>query len=397
VGAVARAGVHALKLNAHQLAEQLLTRRLDLVNRMAPSDERDRAEIKALLDLCRVWMTRGAGFASPQMAAASDRLLQLGKAAGSDFIEDGSSPVSSVVLPALRARFVHEMVQGQITEAAQTVAMLDDLAMMDPDPLVAITAHVDTVLWADHSGAVDEGMRRTDLALELLRQLDPDESGRVTLPPWNQSMAVTTYTNGAWACALADRTGEAIDMLERARKIATQLADPFSIGLVAAQCIMVAHMLGDWALLTELIDWARSSVTSEFVLYDAWLAAGTTVAAAIGGDNQAADEMEEAVRRLETMGVCSGQTQWYGMLAEAYLARGRIHEALMAAIEGLKWSRRHGARYWVPELERQAGLALAAAGDQRGSAEAFTRAVAAAEAMGNLLLIRRLNQSRQSK
>jgi DNA-binding SARP family transcriptional activator len=390
VSAVARAGLHALESRAYELSEQLLTQRLDLVERMSPGDERDRAEVKALLDLCRVWMTRGAGFASSQMAAASDRLLQLAKGARGETVENESSPFGSVVLPALRARFVQEMVEGQITDAAQTVAKLDELAAVAPDPLVAIAAHIDAVLWADHAGAVQEALQRTDLALGLLRQLEPDESGQLTLPPSNQSMAVTSYINGSWANALAGRTSDAREMLERAKKIATRLEDPFSIGLIASQGILVAHMLGDWALLTELIDWGRRSVTSEFVLYHAIFTAASTVAAAIHGDNQALEKMEEAVLQMETMGVGGRQTQWYGMFAEVYIARGRIKEALEAVREGLNWSREHGERYWVPELERQAGLALAAKGDVAESAAAFDRARAIADEMGNVLAIRRL-------
>lgn len=312
---------------------------------MPPGDHRDEAEINALLDLCRVWIPRGGGYHSPQMAAASDRLLELGEARANASVEDEADRLSRVVLSALHARFVQEMVQGRVDATAETMAMLDALAKVDPDPLVAVTAHVDRGLWANHAGAVEEGLRRTDLAVELLPLLDSEDSGRATIPPGDQSIALTTYINGAWAKALADQTVEANRMLAKARRIGDGLADPFAVGLVACQGILVAQILGDWTLLSELIDWARRIVTGEFVLYDAWLTAGATVAAAVGGDQDALNRMKDAICQLERIGVSVSQTQWHGMLAEAYMKGGRINEALSAVDNGIDWSRRDGERY----------------------------------------------------
>ena len=70
IGPLARAGRHALRSNAYELAEQLFERRLRLTMSLPPSADRNELEVAALVDLAVVWTWR-EGY-------HSDRLNQAG-------------------------------------------------------------------------------------------------------------------------------------------------------------------------------------------------------------------------------------------------------------------------------------------------------------------------------
>jgi DNA-binding SARP family transcriptional activator len=392
---LARAGHHALRSNAYELAEQLLDRRLALTMTMPASPDRDPLEVAALLDLAVVWTWR-EGYHSNRLAEASRRILELADPAGT---AAASGDVSSVLLPALQALYSEQIVSGRTDEAAQTARLLDELATADPDPLVVFSRHNFELVVAVHQGDVAEAQRRADGCAELLQVLDPGETGTVMLPLGQQVLAATVHAFTAWARWLAGDREAARRESALARAVTDRSGHGFTRAFAGTVEGLVSAMDGSPEWAADTLAWTTSGHDlDEYGLGTLWLTTISAWADGMRGEPApAADRLREASGRLDEIGARVCMTQYRAMLAELELRAGRPAAALAATEDAIERTGRHGERYWYPELERLRAVALDALGRHGEAEEALDRAEKTARDMGIVPIVARIEDVRRSR
>ncbi len=396
---LARAGRHALESHAHELAERLLDRRLALVESMPASTRRDQAEIQAWLDIARVASWR-EGYQSDRLERAGRRILELagvtaeipGGVPGDD-ASGSSNRLVEVVLPALQARSIQLLVSGEVAANLDTVALLDELVSMDPDPgpMLLWNRNMAHAVGAVHSGDAVTAIQRFDEVDPLVDAADPGRTGTVLIPLGLQSLLSTHHAFAGWARWLAGEPVRAREELALARAAADRLGGVYNVGFVTAIAILVAAMDDDPDAAADYLAWARSyQRIADYLLAGIWMEGAQAWVDGRRGDPAGVDRLRATIARIEDMGARVCHTQYWGMVAQLALDAGRPGEALEAAHTGLDQVARRGEGYWEPELERLQALALRDLGRDAEADGALERAASAADRRGIVSLARRV-------
>ncbi len=388
---LARAGHEALAAHAHELAERLFTRRLELVESLPPTPERDEAEIDALLDLSLVWISR-EGYQSRRVVGSARRLLDL--AAGlEDDTTVGSRRLVAVVLPAFQARASQEIVSGDVRAVVRTVALLDEVATLDPDPdpMLSVMAHLNGAMANIHAGDAIEAARRAGLSETVLDVLDPERDRHLMIPLQIQLLAPTHHAFAGWARWLVGERDQARRDFTIARRSADAAGHAFSVAFVTSVETLVAAMEDDPDWAAASIAWSRAyPAVEDFALHVMMAAAAEAWVEGRRGDTAAASRLRGCIATLETMGALVCHTEYWGMAAQLELMHGDPVAALEAADRGLDQVEGRGEGYWHPELERLRALALRELGRDAEAEEALDRAAVAAAGKGIVPLIERI-------
>ncbi len=377
IDALARAGRHATAVNALAAADQLLNRRHQLVMADRPSPDRDEAELESLLDLSVIWTWRD-GYQSDEMRRAADRMLQLTQTTRAEAAPDHSTGTGLCprLLQALQARCSYEIVAGNITASADTAETMLRMAELNPHPYVLAVAHINAEVAALHHGRIADAIAHSDIVNGLLADVDPGESGEITLPLGQQSLTVTHLGFTGWIQRMSGDPPTACRTLARARAVADRRGHAFTRAFHATIESVVAAIDGSPEWVEDVLAWERTTdradrygfVDSALGLYRQW-------AAGIGDDPVgAADAVRGMIIELDRGGASVVRTLQWGLVAELQLLAGRSTDALVAVKAGLNHAERFDERFWQPELRRLMASALGAVGDATGQADALARA-----------------------
>ena len=392
IRALARAGDHAYRSNAMELAEDLFQRRHSLIVDEPPSHERDQLEIASLFDLGRVWSWR-EGFHSPRLREAAQRLWDLTGISSGDPVLDPGDDIDEMhpVLASFQARFSVETVSGNVRATLDIGQRLLELASRYPDPMVVYAANQAAMIAWLHAGQIREAIGAADKCREALTTLDPDKSRGIMLPLGQQPAWITFHSFAGWLYWLAGDPERARAELDEAWRLTTELDNPFVAGFAATIRGVVAVMSTVAPDLDETRSWSRKAAGGSAAV-DRWLRLHEIwIESARGGDPaEAARAIESALDALEEDSTRVNHTLYRGLVAELALAAGDPEWALRSAASGISHAWETGEMFWCPELERLAGEAHRRMGRDDESHEALERARTLAADLGVTAITARL-------
>lgn len=397
VDALANAGRRAMEAAALALAERLFEQRLELISDLPSTAVRDSLEVAALIDLARV-LTWSEGYHSRRLGDAAKRAWDMtGLRRGTATLDTARAVAADdPVLSALQARFSYEIVRGNIDDAHQIVDRYLELADHYPDPMVTFGANVAAMIAGVHAGAVDNAVRAAEVAASALEMLDPVGVDIVMLPLGQQSARVTHHCFAGWAYYLAGQTDRAQIELRTARSYCDRLGHGFTTGFCVAVEGLVGAMDGSPDWVADTVAWGRAELDDGvFGLMDVWHDLLGSWARGMVDDDPAAaaKRVRGHLQTLESQGALAVHSLYWAMVAGLEQRTGRHDRVVAAARKGIEHANSFGERFWYPELERLAAVALAELGQSEDSSAARRRAATAARELRIRPLMDRLSVS----
>lgn len=397
VDALATAGRRAMAADALELAETLFERRRALVDSLSASSTRDTLEVDALLDLVRVWTSKD-GYHFGPLGAATARVWELTGLRRGAATLDTDAPITAAdpILSALQARVSFDVVRSDVASAQLAIDRYLELAERYDDPMVVFGANfAATVVWL-HAGRVADAVTATTRAAAALDILDPSATNNVMLPVGQHSARVAHHSFAGWAHYLAGDRERAEHELRTSRQCCERTGNRFTFGFAAAVEGAVAAMDGSPAWAADTVAWGRADLDDGvFGLMDVWHDVLTAWVDGMGtGDPvAAANRIRDDLQALEADGAFAVHTLYWAMVASLEQRAGRAEQVLAATARGIAHVDRFGERFWYPELERIAAVALLDLGRVDEGHAAHRRAVAAARELGIRPLMDRLAAS----
>lgn len=381
---LASAALHAVTVNAHELAQQLVEQRIGLVAALPEGRDRDLVELQAQADLCAV-LPITQGWHAPALRRAGERVVALAERL--DDLDAEMRGLSSL--------------SAQTTVAAQyqrTIEVLSprqqEIFAATGDPAHGFIASHAIAMVHLFTGDLEAAARAYERSEELVRLADPGDAGRLRIPP--DRMAGAAHHAGLWATALwmrGDRDRSRAQ-LARAHAIASRdghLQTMWAVWLshlITSYCDQDAHdvVAGDQRRRDEAGAFQSPVVDAMIGVPAAW-------GVAVLGDEGAVDVVRGRIDALTSSGALVFAALFRGMLADALLHHGRDEDALSAAEDGLAHADRLGERMWEAELHRLRAVALRRVGRRADAVHAVDRAIAVARAQGAVLLEARAEAS----
>jgi tetratricopeptide (TPR) repeat protein len=220
-----------------------------------------------------------------------------------------------------------------------------------------------------------------EAALPLFRQAERD--GHESLPETPHEVWCTARVFRGIATWIAGRRGEGRAAVLEAVALAEALGlpkGPFTRAYVESCAAWWALLADDPLTASAYANRSLEEATSGG--YSAWIMASGMHAAgarALLGEPGAAGTLTHLLGQWRDAGAESLRPAFLRWLGRAHAARGDRAAALAAVEEGIAHARLHGGRVHEPELHRERGLLLRAAGDERAAVAAFRSAARLAE------------------
>jgi tetratricopeptide (TPR) repeat protein len=373
------AAAHAcLDALAHEEAEQLLRRSLDLLCAAAPSAGHAARELDVRLSLGML-MVQLHGTGAEQAWANFARARELAEKLGD----------SSALLTAYRSLYEVAFARADHSGADAWAQAMLDVGNDSDDPAVLVVSHLalGRTLWCQ--GRLAAARDELEQGLRVAGPADPPPD---LLPP--------VMILRLQLAAVLDPLGEP-DAAARQLASAVELAEShgaFARSVTLTGAALLAAMRRDlraaraWAVeVLELADgW-------NFPTLDGYAAVVLDWVEALEGDPEGA--IVRLRRRLDQIEAGGAQhlLAWgMGLLAEAHLRVHRPDEALRLLDDALARVERTGERLYESELHRLRAVCLLDIGRSRAAEarEAFDRAVTVAEEQGAVVLRRRAVETR---
>ncbi len=340
VDAYRQAAREATAVFSHEEALRLLERALELLNAMAPSQERDRRELE--LQLARIIPARSlSGYAAPVMAAAAERAAEL-----AERLQDAGS-----LYHALRSLQTTRFVSAQLTRALELSERLQALARDVPDRQAegdhAMAGSLLTV--GDLEGAVEHFERAE-------RGNDPTID-RATISVFGADLAVFTaawQAHALWMVGFADRAGVSST---RAVRLAESLAHPYSRALAHAYAALFHHLRRDRrACGTHARAATEICERHGFAYYVHW---GRLLGAWADAALPAAERIQSirvALEGLEGEGAAVRLPIYLSVLGLTQARAGRQDDARRTLARARSCADETGELWWTPEIIRLQAL-----------------------------------------
>jgi DNA-binding SARP family transcriptional activator len=345
---LARAAVHAVAVNAHELAQQLVERRLQVIATLPPGPDRDVTELCAQVDLCAV-LPITTGWHTPRLQAASRRVQELGRATGDlDAVTRGLSAGSS-----------HSTVSGRYDESREIFTRQEAIyeRTRRSDHGFLMMHGISMVhLFAGELDEAETAYRQSD---EFLAVADPGDGAALRIPP--EGMAGAAHHASLWALVrwLAGDSDGAASLVARARGIAHRDGHLQTIWAVWLSRMIVDYFAGDAAAAVAGDQERReAAATLRSPLVDALIGVPAGWGAAALGDASACRVIAGLIDDLTNSGALVFGATYRGMLADAELRHGNDEAARVAADDGIAFAERVGERMWLGELQRLRATAL---------------------------------------
>jgi DNA-binding SARP family transcriptional activator len=373
------AAAHAcLDTLAHEEAERLLRRSLDLLSAAAPSAERTAWELDVRLSLGKL-MVQLDGTGAEQARANFARARELADELGD----------SSALLAAYRSLYEVAFARADHRGAAAWAQVMLDVAERKDDLTAFTLSHLalGRTLWCQGRLAAARDQLEQGLRVAGAAHPPPD-----ILPPvmmLRLQLAAVLDPLGEQDAA-AGHLAAAIEMARR--------HGPFSRAVTLAGAALLAAMRRDlaaaraWA--TEVVALAEELT---FPTLDGYAAVVLDWLQALQGDPEGAIvRLRRHLGQIEAGGAQHLLAWGMGLLAEAHLRVHQPEEALRLLDDALVRVERTGERLYESELHRLRALCLLDVAPPRAAqaCEAFDRAVAVAEEQGAAVLQRRAVETR---
>jgi DNA-binding SARP family transcriptional activator len=347
---------------AHQQADDLLVRALDLIATQPAGPERDAMELRVM---DRLWLLRimTGGYGTPGVVEAVAHMSELCVA-----IDD-----ARVVAPVVWRLVNYVCVAGEFAEARRLSSRL--LAAADDDPSVARAAHLAMGITLTHLGDIDEAAPHFD-AIDVV-------------PPGQDEGTAAAYT--AWHHILAGKEGSADALIVAAAERFDGVGG-YPSAITGWFSVLVATLRRDAAAALERCErWIPFARSRGFGVFVGYMTVCRGWAVAVSDDVEVGvAEMDAAAAQITATGARMLANVFHGLRADALLVADRPEEALASADEALRIVERHGERWFEAELHRLRGRALLGIdpADPAG-AETLRTAVAVATAQGSVTFARR--------
>ena len=378
------AAEHALGIYAGIEAVAHYEQALELLGRLPPSAGHLLQEIELRTALC-VALVSLEMFSGPRMLQEYARLGGLCQRAG---VSPGP--------PAMRTLAIALLMQGDVAETTRIGEQL--LAAVPPtgDPVLLVEARYVLGAAAFVRGDQEACARHFRAGLDAYRPAQAGEHVRT----YGQEAGVVCGVRLAMALCLLDQPEAARQALAEAVARAETLRHPHTL--------VYAWQIGAFALI-ELGDEvaARRQIEAAVKVTEAHRLPGWRIrnTAQLGYLVGRAGEVDRGIALMR-----SAAEQWAGrgwrllvpydrgLLARLYLAAGRAAEGLGAIEEGLTTARDTGQAFWNAELLRLKGELLEVSrAPPAESRQAFSQALEIARAQGATMLVRRAEESLQSR
>jgi predicted ATPase len=267
-------------------------------------------------------------------------------------------------------------VRAEYDQAISVAKNLLDNAHAREDPDTELQAH--HALWSSYQfyGDLLNTKEHIDRALEIY---DVDRHG---------GQAMIFGGHDACECALMQRgniqfaTGHpeaAMASNRLALEHATMLDHPQITAHSYNWSLMLPQQLGDLQTLEERIEFIQPLIeqydltiyTTEVQIHKAWLAVCREA------DRRAAVAMQEHLDRRTAMGTVFLGTYFSSLIADAWRRLGDPERAIDVARRGIAGAQKTGERFFLSELHRNLGVALASIGepDHEAAQNAFETAI----------------------
>jgi DNA-binding SARP family transcriptional activator len=377
---LSRAAVHAVGINAHELAQQLVLRRLDVIAALPAGPDRDRLELAAQADRCAV-LPITTGWHALELQDASRRVQELGSAIGDlDAVTRGLSAASA-----------HATVRGDYAESERIFARQSALAVRTGDPAHAfLAAHGMAMVHLFH-GELEDAARVYGTADELIAVVDPADAGAFRIPP--DRMVAVAHHASLWALVLwLQGDQEASDaQLARAHEVALRVGHLQTIWTVWLSHLLRDAMAGDAAAVLDGDARRRAEApTLRSPLVDGLIRLPVAWATARSGTASDVHVLADAIAHLTQEGALVFGGLARGLLADTWLQHGHPERALETVDDGLAFMARTGELMWHAELLRLRAEAFRRLGRRRAASDAVAAAATSARAQGAVALTRRI-------
>ncbi|HUA27392.1 MAG TPA: AAA family ATPase [Streptosporangiaceae bacterium] len=349
-----RAAEVATGVFANRKAVRHYRRALELLQRSAPGDDRDAAELPVRAAMAAP-LNAQYGYASTELQSCFERTRELAKRLGDTRLQ----------LISLVGLFGTLYVQGHTAQAYEIARRSLELADLHPD--VKGQAHFAVGGSATSLGRHEQSLPHFDLAHELCHDAPPTLLG--------SRAEVHARAWSAHALWLLGRDADALRWCEWSIARAEEVDHPYSLAIALAYAAITHQLRGDRERTMEAADRVREiCARHDFAYYGNWgLILGGWSAGGIAG----ADKIREGLGNLRDQGALARQPYYLGLLADTLLGAGQS-SAAGAVLESALVASAVSDRWWLPELYR-----LDAARHQGGrAADLLRRASAIAAAQG---------------
>jgi DNA-binding SARP family transcriptional activator len=379
VDPLSRAALHAVSVNAHELAQQLIERRIDLLIQDVPGHDRDVAELQAQLDLCVV-LPITTGWHATSLEQASRRVIELGRRTGDD----------DAVTRALSASSANSTVRGDYGHSLEIAGAQREIHLRTREPAHAFLTHHGAAMAHLFRGELQRSGEVYAAADALVPVLDPDEDGRFRIPP--DRMAATAHHASLWALQLW-LTGDVLGsrrQRDRARAIALRAGHLQTVWTVTLSHVIGAYQAGDPRGVLDGDRWRRAEAGDlRSPLVEDLIGVPVAWASVATGDATSLPTLRTRIDELTDRGALVFGALYRAALADAYLRVDRVEDAGAALDEAAALAERTGERWWDAGIEQLRAVVHHRLGQSRQAALALTRARSIAATQGAVTLLER--------
>ena len=377
---LAMAALHAVAVNAHELGQQLIERRLALVGTLPPGPPRDAAELQAQVDLCTV-LPITSGWHTERLVDAARRVHALGSAVGD----------LDAVMQGLCGQAANSTVSGRYDRSIAIGVEQQAVADRSGRPDHHFLVHHSLSMVEMFRGNLSRSLEHFVTADAWAAQADPDDAGELRVPP--DSLSGVAHVASLWSLALwlTGSPDEADRQLERAHRVAARTQHLQSVAVVWLSDLIVHYLADDPDRVLAGDRQRRVDVAAlRAPLMDALLAVPVAWATAARGEVAGVTTLRRLVDELTASGALIFGGLYRGALADACLRVGDPVAALAAADEALGLVEELGECMWQAEIERLRGVALARLDRRSEAAAAIAGAGATARGQGAVALLARI-------
>ena len=295
--------------------------------------------------------------------------------------------------PALLGLWRYYIGRAELDPAREVAEKLFGLAGRMGDAAMLIDAHMTLGVTLYHAW---EMPRALELIEECVRRYEaPQGASAASRVAIGQHSGLGSVLGTAYIYMLQGRRDEAYAALERAQRIAQELAAPFQICNALSWGALLMQVADD---IAEFRRYAVPAMAlAEQHNFPIWLTAGKCSLGQLrvldGAHAEGLALIRESLRMVDEVGYGMFRTRAHVVLAEAYRVAGRIDEGLEVAQIALSVLPRGSERWWEPEIHRVRGALLAEGGRTAEAAAAFRCALEIGRARGLHLFADRAERS----
>jgi len=338
----------------------------DLLETMAPGQERDRTELFLLLSLGPALIAT-EGYGSPKVGRVYARARLLCELTGETGV---------LYLRVLAGSHAHHVVRAELATAQETASRYWTAACMQGDPNLLAAGHFALGSTFSNLGLLAEAREHFQAALVR------EDASAMASPIWDFGPELTVFTrahlaHALWLLGYAD---EAVAEIQSSVAFAERLAQPFSLALALAYSAILHHFRGESRLVErDAVAAAEICEKYGFPYYLSWVPILKGWACAQrGAATEGLAQMREGFAAFQATGAALRGAYYLALLAETCRAAGNPDESWKYIREAFVLGDRTRESWIRPELWRIKGRILLDRGDRREAEACYREALRAA-------------------